>query len=203
MTALQLKHLLTRIVEHNDEKAFSTLFDHYYTRLMNLTMLFITQYDQAEEVVSDVFLQLLKKRHDLLKIERFEGYLFTMVKNRALNFLKSRMKSQGHIMIDDLEDHLTSDFIQPDDKMINDDLRLALASAIQQLPPKRRLAFKMVKDEGMSYREVASILEISERTVEVHLKLAIQNLREVLESFYDEHKNDIPLTKQRFLSIIL
>lgn len=203
MTALQLKHLLTRIVHHNDERAFSTLFDCYYTRLMNLAMLFIPQYDQSQEIVSEVFVQLLKKKQDLLKIERFEGYLFTMVKNRALNFLKSRIKTQGHILIDDLEDHLTSDYILPDEKLINDDLRLALVNAIQQLPPKRRLAFKMVKDEGMSYKEVAAILDISERTVEVHLKLAIQNLRIVLEDFYEEHKSDLPLTKQRFLSIFL
>ena len=199
MNPVKLRHLIIRMVEHDDERAFSTFFDYYHTRLMNLAMLFITQYDQAEEVVSDVFLKLLKKRHDLLNIERFEGYLFAMVKNHALNYIKLKNKEGGNILIDNIQDHLTSDFIEPEAKLINDELRNILNSAIQKLPPKRRLAFKMVKDEGMSYKEVAEILDISERTVEVHLKLAIQDLRQVLHTFYTTDKMGQPISKQRFL----
>lgn len=203
MESIRLKHLLTRIVESNDERAFSEFFDHYNIRLMNFAMLFIPQYDQAEEIVSDVFLKLLNKKRELLKIDRFEGYLFMMVKNHALNHLKSKSKDRGNILIDNIEDHLTSDFIEPDKKVINDDLRKFLSIAIQKLPPKRRLVTKMVKDEGMSYKEVAEILELSVRTVEVHLKLAMQDLRKVLQSFYDEHKNEIPISKRRFLSLFI
>ncbi len=203
MNSIRLRHLLSQIVIDNDRRAFSVFFDYYNTRLMNLAMLYITQYDQAEEVVSEVFLKLLSMKEKLLKIERFEGYLFMMVKNHALNHLKSMKKSKDDILIDDIKDHLTTDLIDPDKKLINDDLRVELNQAIQKLPPKRRLVFKMVKDEGMSYREVANILDISERTIEVHLKLAIQDLRIELKSYYDEHKNDLKIGKQRFLSMLL
>ena len=87
--------------------------------------------------------------------------------------------------------------------MINDDLGQLLNGALEKLPPKRGLVFKMVKDENMSYKQVAEILEISERTVEVHLKLAIQDLRKLLSNYYDEHERDFPVSKQRFLSLFL
>lgn len=203
MDPIKLRHLLTRIANSNDERAFSAFFDHYHSRLMHLAMLFITQYDQAEEVVSEVFLKLLSMKEKLMEIERFEGYMFMMVKNNALNHLKSMKKSKDDIMIDDIKDHLTADFLNADKKLINDDLRLALNQAIQKLPRKRRLVFMMIKDDGMSYREVAGILDLSERTIEVHLKLAIQDLRAILKDFYEAGKNDIPISKQRFLSLLL
>jgi len=75
-----LHHLLVQIVEHNDQKAFSKLFDFYYSRLLSLAMVYIPRYEQAEEIVSDVFLKLLLKKKELLKIKNFSGYLFFMVK---------------------------------------------------------------------------------------------------------------------------
>jgi len=203
MNDIKLRHILVRIVHHNDERAFSAFFDYYHTRLINLAMIFISQYDLAEEVVSQVFLKLLRKKEDLLKIERLESYMFSMVKNHALNLLKSRSKLKGNILIDDIQDHLTSELINPDEKLINDDLSLALSIAIQKLPPKRRMVFKMIKDEGMSYLEVSNIMEISERTVETHLKLAIQDLRAVLQQHYNEYTQSIPISRQRFLSLFL
>jgi len=202
MDPIKLKHLLTRIVKSNDEKAFSEFFDYYHTRLINLAMIFLTQFNQAEDVVSDVLYKLLLRRSELLNIDNFEGYLFKMVKNHALNALKFK-KNKTNIVIDDIQDHVTTDFIDADKKLMNDDLKRLLNQAVQMLPPKRRLVFKMIKDEGMSYKETAEILELSQRTVEVHLKLAIQNLREVLDSYYQEHVKDIPVSKQIFMSFFL
>ncbi|WP_215224890.1 RNA polymerase sigma-70 factor [Echinicola shivajiensis] len=194
---------MSRIVDKNDERAFSLFFDHYHTRLINLALLFLPNYQQAEEIVSDVILQLLQKREGLLQIQNFEGYLFKMVKNRALNTLKVASREKGKISIDDIQDYLIPDVSDPEKKMINSDLKRELNRVIENLPPKRRLVFKMVKDENLSYKEVAEILEISERTVEVHLKLAITDLRVTLQQFYDEYKGRISVSNQRFLSLLL
>ncbi len=203
MNPIKLKNILSRIVDKNDERAFSLFFDHYHTRLINLALLFLPNYQQAEEIVSDVILQLLQKREGLLQIQNFEGYLFKMVKNRALNTLKVASREKGKISIDDIQDYLIPDVSDPEKKMINSDLKRELNRVIENLPPKRRLVFKMVKDENLSYKEVAEILEISERTVEVHLKLAITDLRVTLQQFYDEYKGRISVSNQRFLSLLL
>jgi RNA polymerase sigma-70 factor (family 1) len=204
MNPIKLRELLKKIVEKNDERAFSAFFDHYHTRLIKLALLFLPRFDQAEEVVSEVFLKLLRKREDLLSIQHFEGYLFKMIKHEALNHLKkNKNKFSGNILIDDVQDYLSPDHNNPEKNMINNDLGRLLHQVIEQLPPKRSLVFKMVKDENMSYKEVGEILEISERTVEVHLKLAIKDLRKALSYYYDENKGNIPLSRQRFLSILL
>ncbi|WP_200974805.1 RNA polymerase sigma factor [Echinicola sp. 20G] len=203
MNPIRLNHILKKIVEKNDEKAFSVFFDHYHTRLINLALLFLPNYQQAEEVVSEVILKLLQKREGLLQIENFEGYLFKMVKNRALNSIKASSREKGKISIDDIQDYLIPDISDPEKKMINGDLKRELNRVIANLPPKRRLVFKMVKDENLSYKEVAEILEISERTVEVHLKLAITDLRGTLQQFYDEYQGRILVSNQRFLSLFL
>ncbi|WP_114749667.1 RNA polymerase sigma factor [Pleomorphovibrio marinus] len=204
MNPIQLRELLKKIVEKKDERAFSTFFDHYHTRLIKLALLFVPRFDQAEEVVSEVFLNLLRKRETLLSIQHFEGYLFKMVKYEALNYLKSnKSKFAGNILIDDVQDYLSPDNNDPEKNMINHDLGKLLNHVIERLPPKRGLVFRMVKDENMSYKEVGEILEISERTVEVHLKLAIKDLRKALSHYYNENKGVIPLSRQRFLSILL
>ncbi|MBD8488494.1 RNA polymerase sigma-70 factor [Echinicola sp. CAU 1574] len=203
MNPIKLNHILKKIVEKNDEKAFSVFFDHYHTRLLNLALLFLPNYQQAEELVSEVILKLLQKREGLLQIQNFEGYLFKMVKNRALNSIKASSREKGKISIDDIQDYLIPDVSDPEKKMINGDLKRELNRVIANLPPKRRLVFKMVKDENLSYKEVAEILEISERTVEVHLKLAITDLRGTLQQFYDEYQGRILVSNQRFLSLFL
>lgn len=141
----------------------------------------------SEEIVSDVILKLLRKKHALLKIKNFENYLFIMVKNHALNLLKIRSKEKANVQIDQIQDYLVPYDSNPEMKMINNDLAQVLDDAISKLPPKRRLVFLMIKDENMSYKQAADILEISERTVEVHLRMAMSDLRKSLKGFYDRY----------------
>ncbi|MEX2564632.1 MAG: RNA polymerase sigma-70 factor [Cyclobacteriaceae bacterium] len=191
-------------MEKNDERSFSLFFDHYHTRLIKLALLFVPRFDQAEEVVAEVFLKLLRKREFLMAIRNFEGYLFKMVKYEALNYLKNnKNRDSGNVLVDDIQDYLYTDQNDPERSMINHDLGRLLERVIEQLPPKRGLVFKMVKDENMTYQQVGEILEISERTVEVHLKLAIKDLRKVLSRYYYENEGIIPISKQRFLTIFL
>jgi RNA polymerase sigma-70 factor (ECF subfamily) len=204
MDPIKLNYLLRKIVEKKDERAFSTFFDHYNTRLIKLALLFVPRFDQAEEVVSDVFFSLLRKREALLGIHHFEGYLFKMVKNKALNHLKNnKNKFSGNQLIDDVQDYLSPEINDPEKSMINDDLGKLLYKVIEQLPTKRGLVFKMVKEENMTYKQVGELLEISERTVEVHLKLAIKDLRKALSHYYHENEGIIPLSRKLFLSILL
>ncbi len=204
MDPLKLRFLLKKIGERNDERAFSEFFDHYHTRLIQLALLFVPRFDQAEEVVAEVFLKLLRKKESLMCIQNFEGYLFKMVKHESLNYLKKNKKQDsGNVLVDDIQDYLYTDQNDPEKDMINNDLGRLVRQVIEALPPKRGLVFKMVKDDNMSFKEVGEVLEISERTVEVHLKLAIKDLRKALSSYYHENEGVMSISKQRFLSIFL
>ena len=80
-------------------------------------------------------------------------------------------------------DFLTSDFTDPYEVYVAHELSELTFKTIERLPPKRKLTYKFIKDDGLSYKEVAELLEISERTVEVHLKLAVRELRNVVKEY--------------------
>jgi len=92
MDNIYLNHLLKRIALHDDQKAFSAFFDQYHSKLIKFAHLFVANYVHAEEIVSEVLIKLLKNRRNLHEIEKFEGYLFTMIKNQSLNFIKQNKK---------------------------------------------------------------------------------------------------------------
>ncbi len=197
MDNIYLNHILQRIAIHDDQKAFSEFFDCYHSKLIKFAHLYVPNYNQAEDIVSEVLIKLLKNRKTLHKIEKFEGYLFTMIKNQSLNFIKQNKKNFNHLSVDNMEDFLSTDRIDPYEKYLESELRNLLNKTIELLPPKRQMVFKFIKDEGMSQKEVAELMNISVRTVEVHLKLAVMEVRKVIKEYFTESEKEKPLIIKR------
>ncbi len=197
MDNIYLNHILQRIAIHDDQKAFSEFFDCYHSKLIKFAHLYVPNYNQAEDIVSEVLIKLLKNRKTLHKIEKFEGYLFTMIKNQSLNFIKQNKKNINHLSVDNMEDFLSTDRIDPYEKYLESELRNLLNKTIELLPPKRQMVFKFIKDEGMSQKEVAELMNISVRTVEVHLKLAVMEVRKVIKEYFTESEKEKPLIIKR------
>ncbi len=195
-----LNHILQRIAIHDDQKAFSEFFDHYHSKLIKFALLYVPNYVQAEEIVSEVLINLLKKRKTLHKIEKFEGYLFTMIKNQSLNYIKQNKKNLSHLSIENSEDFFSTERIDPYEKYLELELRDLLNKTIEKLPPKRQMVFKLIKDEGMSQKEVAELMDISVRTVEVHLKLAVKDVRKIIKDYFVESQKEKPLISRRDLN---
>ena len=195
-----LSHILYRIAIHDDQKAFSEFFDCYHSRLIKFAHLYVSNFDQAEEIVSDVLIKLLKKRKTLHTIEKFEGYLFTMIKNQSLNYIKQNRKHLSHLSIENIEDYFSAERIDPHEKYLESELRDLLNKTIEKLPPKRQMVFKLIKDEGMSQKEVADLMDISIRTVEVHLKLAVKDVRKIIKDHFTESQKEKPLITKRSLN---
>ncbi len=191
-----LNHILQRIAIHDDQKAFSEFFDYYHSKLIKFAHLYVPNYNQSEEIVSEVLIKLLKKRKELHKIEKFEGYLFTMVKNQSLNFLKQNKKKLNHLSLENLEDFFSTERIDPYEKYLESELRELLIKTIEKLPPKRQMVFKLIKDEGMSQKEVAELMDLSIRTVEAHLKLAVKDVREKISNNFKESLKEKPLMRK-------
>ena len=194
-----LSHILQRIAIHDDQKAFSEFFDCYHSRLIKFASLYVPNYDQAEEIVSEVLIKLLKKRKTLHEIEKFEGYLFTMIKNQSLNYIKQNKKNINHLSIENAEDFFSTERIDPYEKYLESELRDLLNKAIELLPPKRQMVFKLIKDEGMSQKEVADLMDISVRTVEVHLKLGVKDVRKIIKDYFVESQKEKPLISKSYL----
>lgn len=183
---LYVRNLLSRIAESDDKAAFTCLFNLYYNRLVQFAMVFVASHSLAEDVVSEVLIRLLRKRKELNSIQNFPAYLFQSVKNEGLNQLKLQKKERLFMPLDDEDDVFFPDLTDPHEWMVEKELRGIVTTIVEKLPPKRRMVYKMIKDEGMKYKDVAELLEISERTVEVHLKIAIRELREAVTKHFQE-----------------
>ena len=190
-----LTGLLQKIAYQDDKAAFSQFFKLYHARLIRFALMYVYSYKDAEDVVSDVMIKLLKQRHKLPEIKNMAAYLFTSVKHQAINYSK-RNASKPHVLLDDIpKDFLTDNFIQPLELLMEKELREVIGNVVESLPPQRKLVYKMIKDDGLKIKEVAELLEIAEKTVKKHLELALRNLKEGIEIYYAEKRSTTPVIK--------
>lgn len=172
--------LLHRIQFDNDETAFREFYKDNVFKLFQFAFAFVQNKELAEEVVNDVFLKLWQRRNILDTIGNLNVYLYVSVRNTASNYLRRDMRRK----LPDL-DHLTVShfYLSPDPEqvMITDELRKTIEQSINQLPPRCKLIFKLVKEDGLSGNEVADILRLSYKTVHAQLTIALKKLEQDLQ----------------------
>lgn len=181
--------LLHRISVYSDKEAFSELFKRYHSKLVSFAACFLSDYEEAEDSVSEVFVRLLQKKQELQDIENFEGYLYYSVKNQCLNQLKKNKRKNKLFTQLDYQDYNTGEYTQPLQQLLTMELREKIASCVDNLPQKRKLVYKMTKDDGLKIREVAKLLDITEKTVKKHLELAVRDLRTEIERYQSSYNN--------------
>jgi RNA polymerase sigma-70 factor (ECF subfamily) len=176
-----VKDLQQRIAS-GDQPAFEGLYRLFFPRLQGFAMMYLHKKELAEEVVNDVMLKIWNKRSDILLIENIETYLFTAVRNHSLNHLAQF--SHYHVVYE--PENGTMEVIN-----LNDPSRLLewkeihhrLNLAIETLPDQCRTVFKLIREEGFRYKEVAEILGVSPRTVETQLFRAVKKLDKIIEMY--------------------
>lgn len=175
MTEKETQVLQERIALFNDEVAFKQLFKHYYTALLRFAIAITKEKEPAEEIVGDQFVNIWNKRASITNISNLKLYLYIAVRNRCLNFIRRN----GNIYTITPEQTGTAFHdVTPDPEniMIASELLRAVNKAILELPPKCREVYTLVKEDGLSYKEVAELLDISPRTVENHIATAVRKL---------------------------
>lgn len=182
------RELLERIAKKDDEQAFTIFFDHYHAKLIQFALLFVPQIDQAEDVVSNMLIRMIKNAGKIFEMDNLEGYLFMSVKNEAINFLKKEGRHKMNVSDVDI-DFFSQEHVDPIEKLIEKELRELISNTIERLPLKRKMVYKLIKDEGMKYQEVADLMNISKRTVEVHLKLAVKELRTTVHKHMSDNQD--------------
>ncbi|MFC5626146.1 RNA polymerase sigma factor [Algoriphagus winogradskyi] len=185
------KLLLHRISVDSDKAAFTELFKRYHSKLITFATCFLPNYEEAEDMVSEVFIRLLQNQSQLMEIDNFEGYLYYSVKNQCLNQLKKNKRKSSLFSPIDLQDFKTNEYTQPLEQLVASELRDKIAGCVDRLPHKRRLVYKMIKDDGLKIKEVSKLLDIAEKTVKKHLELAVRDLRAEI-SVYIETQNSAP-----------
>ncbi|GGB00826.1 RNA polymerase sigma-70 factor [Mucilaginibacter rubeus] len=175
------------ICNNDDENAFELFFHVLNNSLIKFCVLYVHQREIAEEIVSDVFVKCWLNRKNLTEIQNPETYLFVAVKNQSLNHIKKY--STIHVV--QIEETNTVEFVNtynPQKEIENKELIFRMDQAIAGLPQQCRIVFRLIKEDGMKYKEVAEILNISPRTVQTQLFRAIKKLSVVLTQYNKHHE---------------
>jgi RNA polymerase sigma-70 factor (family 1) len=174
---MEEKELIHRL-KNSDESAMKLLFDAWHPRLCLIGYGILKDKDQAKDVVQEVFIRLWRNRADL-QIDSVGPYLKRAVVNTALNYVESA----GRLRREELEkSHMVA--APPAELDIGyRELRDHVQEAIARLPLRTRTVFTLIRSQEMSYKEVASSLNISVRAVEKEMMKALRLLRVELKDF--------------------
>lgn len=170
-----LSELQHRIAAFDDQLAYKELFLRFQPRLKQFVYSIIHSYEAAEEIVSDVFVRIWEKRKTLDHIHNLKLYLYVAAKNFSINY-KRREDKMHTLELNELKVEVESLDLNPHQLMMTGEVLKRIQEAVQQLPPKCKIIFKLVKEDGLRQKEVAELLHISPKTVENQLAVAIKKI---------------------------
>jgi len=167
-------------IKNGNEKAFEILFHKYYRYLCLYATKIINDDSAAEEIVQDFFVKIWEKRETISIETSFKNYLFRSVKNLCINYIqhnKTKLRYAQKV-ISEVENHFSDD-----DSFPEIELSQKIEESINSLPEKRKEIFRLSRQEGLKYHEIATKLNISIKTVETQMSLAIKTLRDKLKNY--------------------
>lgn len=175
-----LESLFGRVVATGDYLAFRELFTKHYHALCNYAMRVVVTKEIAEEVVSDVFVKLWKNREQIEVHTSFQAYIYRAVRNQALDYLKLKVHRQyERDSLDSVQWNMShADHFSPMEEMSFNEVYNHIEGCIKDLPRQCQLIFRLSREEGLRYRDIAEKLEISVKTVETQMSRALKVLRE-------------------------
>lgn len=172
----ELKDLLSEVALNNSRVSFKRLYLLYYNKMFSLAKSIVKSDEIAEEVTDDLFLNLWMQRARLPQIGNFTYYCYTSIKNKCLTHLSKPQVRK--VDIDDIELEIADSSATGEDLLVCEDLAKVIDSSLKALPEQCRLVFKLLRDDGLKYRQVAELLDISIKTVEYHMGNALKRLAE-------------------------
>jgi RNA polymerase sigma-70 factor, ECF subfamily len=168
--------LLRLITAHSDMKAFEVLFHRHYKTMCQFVYKLTPCRQSTEEIVSDVFMKIWNNREFLHIQSSLKAYLLISMRNQAIDYLR-RQQRRRTVGADAIHPNLPSGYTTADDRVIGDEALDIIEAAIESLPPQGKIIFRLSRDGGMKYREIADHLQLSIKTIETHMSRSLLFLR--------------------------
>jgi RNA polymerase sigma-70 factor, ECF subfamily len=175
-----MEALFGKVVRDGDYNAFRELFTRHYRPLCTYAMRVVVVREIAEEVVSDVFVKLWKNRDQIEVHTSFEAYMYRAVRNQSLDYLKLRSyRCRERDSLDSVQwSTAHADHYTPIEEMVFNEFYDRVEGCISELPRQCQVIFRLSREEGLRYREIAERLQISVKTVETQMGRALKVLRD-------------------------
>jgi RNA polymerase sigma-70 factor (ECF subfamily) len=176
---MHLPELQHAIATNDDQAAYAELFARFSPALQRFTLSIVHRNEEAEEIVSDVFIRIWEKRKTLDHIQNLRMYLYVSARNFAVNKLRSK-NHRLSLQIEELTVDLPCFSDDPHEQAVMAEIRRELYMAVNNLPGRCKMIFKLVKEDGLQQKEVAELLQLSPKTVENQLAIALRKLAETI-----------------------
>lgn len=174
-----LKELQHRIADFDDEVAYRQLFFHFFLPLKSFSYSIIQSKELAEEIVSDLFIDIWEKRKQLMEINDIRLYLYTSTRNNSLRKHRQQHKAT-FLSLDEVEVEFASKDPDAEVRLLGREMQGRIEAAIAQLPQKCKLIFKLAKEDKLRYKEIAELLNISVKTIDNQVATALKKIATVL-----------------------
>lgn len=185
---------LQELIAKSDQMAFRSLFDHYEEKLSLFAKAIVKNKDAATEVIDEIFVRIWKQRSQIVSIKNLNVYLYTATKNASLNYISRRANQQVTEPFDFINIELQDDQ-SPDQQMVTAEIYKKIKAAVDELPPRCKMIFKLVREDGLKYKEVAEILNVSVNTVDAQMVIAVKRISEKVKGHFDFFPNLISRKK--------
>lgn len=159
---------------NRDQQVYRQFYLDWHTPLIAFSTSITGSYEASEELYSDLMMKIWNMGEDLLKVNHLKVYLYRAIKNASLNELAKRQRA-SFVDIDSIPLH-SPVHGTPESDLLYREMNVRLSRAIAALPPKGRLVFTLIKEEGLSYKEVSEVLGISVNTIEGHMTTTLKKL---------------------------
>lgn len=174
------KDLLERLRE-GDNDVFTFIFTGYYKDMVLFGMNFTRDKEIAEEIVQEAFVKLWDERRSIIVDKSIKSYLLRCVQNRCIDWIRHKKIRQKYL--EEASATLETFEYNTDNYVLDSELKDLLKAALGKLPPEIYEAYCLSRHKGLKYKDIATTMKVSVRTVEVRIGKALSSLREELKDY--------------------
>lgn len=162
------------LLKEGDEKAFTTLYRRYWSKVYNFSRLYLSSILEIEEVVQEVFVKVWESRSLLREDDNFKGFLFVITRNLVFNQFRRSFNENAYKLT-----VLSSimPYYNLEEELTAADLQEFIEKMVKELPPRQQEVFNLSRNAHLTYKEISICLNISEKTVERHINEALKFLK--------------------------
>jgi|SRR5690625_2959910 len=172
---LQKQKLLFERIAEGDALAFRELFNLFKGRLYAAALKVTKSKHAAEDIVQEVFVSLWEGRSNLNNVENPTSYIFTIAYNKSFRYLK-KVAADAELY-QSLRNNIKKTHNDVEEKLEAKTAQQFISQIIEKLPPRRKLIYKLSREKGLNYKQIAEQLDISPLTVKKQMAIALRSIR--------------------------
>jgi RNA polymerase sigma-70 factor (family 1) len=167
------------------EEAFKQIYYLFYKKLYMFSLALVKTREAAEEITEDVFIKIWQQKDQISAIRNLRIYLYIATKNTSLNYLSKKAKDNLTEPFDNINIDLLKSTETPEELMITAEMYRRIQQQVEALPLRCKMIFKLIREDGLKYKEVSDILNISVNTIDVQMAIAVKKIALVLKPEFD------------------